>query len=170
MIWYSGDIRANGAFYGNSCGYRRYPRHEIPAVIEAPSISAFPLVPENISVGGFGLVLPAEPDLEMGYGCTIRVADKVFKECRARVVRLQVLETAPSSWHVGFTLALPNGRGFWPGWSRLLARTMEPVRTSTMAKTIEQMMQVMHRVPTGSTRHFMGISFPFGLLTKRLFE
>ncbi len=87
---------------------RRYPRHEIPVVIEAPSISAFSLVPENASAGGFGLVLPSAPDLEMGCECTIRVADKVFKECWARVVWLQVLETAPPSWHVGFSLALPD--------------------------------------------------------------
>ena len=65
---------------------RLFPRYFLPVVIQVPDVSDLPLVPEDISAGGFKVLvtnkLPRGDQVE----CSIQIANEVLDNCRATVV------------------------------------------------------------------------------------
>ncbi len=89
---------------------RQFSRYVYPIELEAPALSEVPLVPKDISAGGFRLILMEKPELEMEIDCAVRIDKDVFHDCRARVSWVRVSESDLFSWNVGFHLILAEER------------------------------------------------------------
>ncbi len=87
---------------------RRYPRYSLPVLIEAPELSDYPLVPEDISLGGFMVVVSSEPETEAAITCTIQVYEEVFENCKGRVAWIRENKEDPPTWAVGLEFNLPD--------------------------------------------------------------
>lgn len=80
---------------------RRYSRYIIPVVINAPDLSDLPLVPEDVSVGGFRVIVPLKPEIGIAIRCDILVFDERFNDCYGRVAWTGENSETPGSWVVG---------------------------------------------------------------------
>lgn len=83
---------------------RRYARFTIPVVIQAPELSDLPLVPEDVSAGGFKVVVTQEPPQKDSIECSIQISEDVFDNCIAHVAWVHKNEGTPESWEVGLTI------------------------------------------------------------------
>ena len=80
---------------------RTYSRYTIPVVIDAPDISELPLVPEDVSVGGFRVIVKVKPEVGDVVYCNITVFDERFNDCYGRVAWTGENDQTPGSWVVG---------------------------------------------------------------------
>ncbi len=80
---------------------RRHSRYTIPVVIDAPDISELPLVPEDVSVGGFQVIVPVKPAVGDVVHCNISVFDERFNDCYGRVAWTEINDQTPGSWVIG---------------------------------------------------------------------
>jgi hypothetical protein len=85
---------------------RIFDRFQLPVVIEAPALSEVPLVPENISAGGFGVTLAARPEPRRTVDCILQVAGEVFRNCRAEVVWVGEDGSGEGLWKAGLSVEL----------------------------------------------------------------
>lgn len=76
----------------------------VPVVIQAPELSDLPLVPEDVSAGGFKVVVTKEPSKQASVECSLQVGDEVFDNCKAHVVWIRKNEGQYESWDVGLTI------------------------------------------------------------------
>ncbi len=83
---------------------RKYERFTIPVVIQAPELSDLPLVPEDVSAGGFKVVVTQEPPKKDSIECSIQVSDDVFDNCNAHIAWVRKIEGTPETWEVGLTI------------------------------------------------------------------
>jgi hypothetical protein len=83
---------------------RQYERVTVPVVIQAPGLSDLPLVPEDVSAGGFKVVVTQEPSQHASIECSLQFGDEVFDNCNARVVWVSKNEGPYESWDVGLTI------------------------------------------------------------------
>ncbi len=83
---------------------RKYKRFTIPVVIQAPDLSELPLVPEDVSAGGFKVVVTEEPPKKDLIECSIQISNDVFDNCQAHVAWVYKNEGTPESWDVGLTI------------------------------------------------------------------
>ena len=83
---------------------RKYERFIIPVVIQAPELSELPLVPEDVSAGGFKVVVTQEPPDRDTIECSIQVADDVFDSCNAHIAWVHKIDSTPETWEVGLTI------------------------------------------------------------------
>ena len=74
---------------------RKFVRHTIPVMIEAPTLSEVPLVPEDVRTGGFGVVITKKLEPGNLVPCDIQVLDGMFKGCEAEVMWVRENGTAP---------------------------------------------------------------------------
>lgn len=91
---------------GDAQESRRYPRFDLPVLIESAALSDVPLVPEDISAGGFMVVLPERPEVERVVECTLQVLGGVFPGCRARVMWARENGEVPGAWTAGLAVEL----------------------------------------------------------------
>ena len=89
---------------------RHHRRFEIPAVIDAPDLSPHPIVPEDVSAGGFKMLVTRKPKLHSVVTCTLHISDDVFERCEGHVVWIKNKETEPPSWEIGLNVKLNAGR------------------------------------------------------------
>lgn len=89
---------------------RLYRRFEIPVVIDSTDLSPHPIVPEDVSAGGFKLVVSQKPKLHSEASCTLQIADDVFENCKGHVVWVKNVDSQPPSWEIGLTVKLTEGR------------------------------------------------------------
>ncbi len=80
---------------------RRHSRYTIPVVIDAPDISELPLIPEDVSAGGFRVIVPVKPEVGTGIHCNIQVHEERFHDCYGRVAWSGKNEQTPGSWVIG---------------------------------------------------------------------
>ena len=80
---------------------RRHFRYTIPVLIDAPDISEVPLVPEDVSVGGFQVIVPVKPEIGEVVRCNISVFDELFNDCFGRVAWTGINDQTPGSWVIG---------------------------------------------------------------------
>ena len=88
---------------------RKHTRHDIPLIemlVDIPELSDVPLVPEDVSTGGFKVVMPKEPDKGVEYEVTIHVADMAHERFKAEVTWAQESETAWGTWSVSMKLIM----------------------------------------------------------------
>ncbi|MEK6711433.1 MAG: PilZ domain-containing protein [Nitrospinota bacterium] len=85
---------------------RGFARHRLPVVIEVPELSEVPLVPEDISSSGFGVVLQARPEEGRMVDCTLQVGGAALRNCRARIVWVRRHEEEAGAWSVGLSVEL----------------------------------------------------------------
>lgn len=85
--------------------HRRVPI-PIPAVIEAPYLSNDPLVPKDVSVGGFRVEVRRKPPLHARVTCGIRVREETFENCDGSVVWIKDNETDPPTWDIGLNFSM----------------------------------------------------------------
>lgn len=89
---------------------RGVPRHVLPILVEAPSLSSEPLVPENISHVGFRVEVTVRPMLGDLLECTLTVDGNVFPHCGAKVRWVINNEVSLSSWSVGLSIEVAEER------------------------------------------------------------
>lgn len=80
---------------------RRYSRYTIPVVIDASEISDLPLVPEDVSAGGFRVIVLEKPEVGATVHCNIQVHGERFHDCYGRVAWSGSNEQTPGSWVIG---------------------------------------------------------------------
>ncbi len=85
---------------------RKFVRHTIPVMIEAPTLSEVPLVPEDVSTGGFGVVITKKLEPGNLVPCDIQVLDGMFKGCEAEIMWARENGTSPPTWTVGLTVRM----------------------------------------------------------------
>jgi len=85
---------------------RQYPRFDLPVLIESPVLSDVPLVPEDISAGGFMVVVPEKPEVEGVVDCTLQVLGGIFHGCRAKVMWARENGEVPGAWTAGLSVEL----------------------------------------------------------------
>jgi hypothetical protein len=81
---------------------REYSRFTIPVIIDAQGISDIFLVPEDVSAGGFRVVVSKKPIIGESIPCTIQVLGENFQDCRGRVIWSTEISGAPGTWSIGF--------------------------------------------------------------------
>ena len=79
---------------------REYPRFTIPVIIDAQGISDISLVPEDVSAGGFRVVVSKKPVIGESIPCTIQVLGENFQDCRG--IWSTEISGAPGTWSIGF--------------------------------------------------------------------
>ncbi|OGL59018.1 MAG: hypothetical protein A3J27_06960 [Candidatus Tectomicrobia bacterium RIFCSPLOWO2_12_FULL_69_37] len=79
-------------------------RHRIPVVIDALSVSGFPLVPDDVSAGGFCLVTAREPGVGETFICSIQTGEELFGSCLAEVVWVRAKGGTPPLWSMGISV------------------------------------------------------------------
>ena len=83
---------------------RKYARFTVPVIIQAPELSDLPLVPEDVSAGGFKVVVTKEPPRQDTIECSIQISEDVFNNCKAHVAWVRKIEGTPESWEVGLNI------------------------------------------------------------------
>ena len=83
---------------------RGHARHRVPVVIDAPSVSGLPLVPDDVSAGGFCLVSARKPEVGETFICSIQTGEEVFGSCQAEVVWVRARGGTPPLWAVGISV------------------------------------------------------------------
>jgi len=87
---------------------RRDPRFKVPVEIEAPQLSETPLIPEDISIGGFMVSVEKKPENRETIACSLRVGDKNFDQCQAEVIWYRKNRDADCEWLCGLVLLMDN--------------------------------------------------------------
>ncbi len=85
--------------------HRRLPI-PVPAVVEAPYLSETPLVPKDVSQGGFRVEVRRKPALHARDTCGIGVREEAFEDCDGTVVWIKDNETDPPTWDIGLTFSM----------------------------------------------------------------
>lgn len=91
---------------------REFKRFFLPVVILAPGISDLPLVPEDVSAGGFKVLLTTEPNLNVEFKCSIQISSEVFDDCQATAAWTH--DNGDGTWDTGITIhSLSSDRDFF---------------------------------------------------------
>ncbi len=88
---------------------RRHSRFTIPVVIDAPDLSGVSLVPEDVSAGGFRVVVSKRPEAGQEVSCAIQILDESFRDCRGTVVRVEERPETPGTWSIGLRVEAAEG-------------------------------------------------------------
>ena len=83
---------------------RAYSRFRIPVVIDAPSVSDFPLIPEDVSAGGFCIISPRQLEVGVVFTCSIQTGEEVFGSCVGEVVWVREGPAATPFWIMGISV------------------------------------------------------------------
>ena len=86
----------------NSC------RREIPVVVLAASLSDSPLVAEDVSGGGFRVVVSKKPAENTSHNLSIQVFSRIFEGCKGKVAWIQKNESQSQTWSVGIFLDMTD--------------------------------------------------------------
>ena len=88
---------------------RRHVRYfiPVPVAIMAPRLSDVRLVPEDISAGGFRVVVYQEPDPSFDADCAIQISGQEFQGVRARPAWIEANPTSPPTWTIGVSTVVP---------------------------------------------------------------
>jgi hypothetical protein len=81
---------------------RKDARHYLPVVILAPTLSEMPLVPEDISEGGFRVLTNEEPPHEERFECSIQIGGQMFDSCTASVI--WSYNNGNGTWYAGIAI------------------------------------------------------------------
>lgn len=88
---------------------RKFDRFMLPVVIDAPNISELPIIPEDVSAGGFKIMLVEKPQQGALVNCSIRLAGESFDNCRAHIAWLKENPESPGTWFVGLEIEAMDG-------------------------------------------------------------
>lgn len=88
---------------------RQFPRFQIPVVIDSLDLSDVPLVPREVSAGGFRVVASKRPELGSSIFYSIQIIDEVFEDCLAQVVWSQESGRDPLTWVIGVNVENMEG-------------------------------------------------------------
>ena len=102
---------------------RKFDRFMLPVVIDAPNISELPIIPEDVSAGGFKIMLVEKPQQGALVDCSIRLADESFDSCRAHIAWLKENPESPGTWFVGLEIEAMDGKQEY--FESLLKKTNE---------------------------------------------
>ena len=73
-------------------------------MIDAPGLSDISIVPEDVSAGGFRIIVTKEPALGDSVQCAIQIMDQNFPNCQGRVVWKSGKTDTLGSWAIGFSV------------------------------------------------------------------
>ena len=85
---------------------RRLFRSDVPIMIVAPSLSDSPLVAEDVSSGGFKVVVSKRPLDNTIHELSIQTPGQIFEGCKAKVAWVRENETQPTTWSLGLSIHL----------------------------------------------------------------
>ncbi|MBT3349784.1 MAG: hypothetical protein HOC91_01850 [Nitrospinaceae bacterium] len=89
---------------------RKDPRYSLPILIDAPSLSQHPLVPDNISHTGFRVELRHRPHIGEVVECVFVVDGALFQNCRATVRWVMDHEVLSTSCAVGLSVEVEDDK------------------------------------------------------------
>ncbi|MDA1001188.1 MAG: PilZ domain-containing protein [bacterium] len=81
---------------------RQFTRFRIPVIIEAGDISPIPLIPEDISAGGFKILVSTEVRPQENVDSIIQIRDEIFENCKGSIIWVREHSKEPPSWAIGF--------------------------------------------------------------------
>lgn len=85
---------------------RNFARFTLPVIIEASALSDVPLVPEDISAGGFSFIVDARPEENEEFDCTVMILDHEFEDARALVRWIKKIPSEPETWLIGLAFQM----------------------------------------------------------------
>lgn len=94
----------------NQTQEREFPRRDVPAMLVVPALSDSPIVPENISGGGFMVVAQKKLALGTVIPCALQINGEGFPDLRARVARVEEQATPPLTWIIGLALQIARSQ------------------------------------------------------------
>ncbi len=104
---------------------RDFERFTLPVIIEVPAISDVPLVPEDISAGGFSFIVDTRPEDNEEFDCTVMILDHEFEDARALVKWIRENPSDPDTWMIG--LAFQMSGQDREKFEALLAKLLEEI-------------------------------------------
>jgi len=78
----------------------------VEMLVEAPALSDVPLVPEDVSVGGFKVVAGRRVEPGTVHEITVRISDAAFEGCRVRVKGCRETGVNTGVWAISVELML----------------------------------------------------------------
>lgn len=87
---------------------RKFPRFDLPVLVEIPLLSDLPMVPMDISVGGFMVVVEKYPEAHSEIDCILHMHGGVFQRCKGEVVWVRKNDEDFESWSIGVSIKLPE--------------------------------------------------------------
>lgn len=87
-------------------GPRRFPRYDIPAELEIPSLSDTPVTPENVSASGFHIVVPTNPEESGEIHVSFKISDMSFERVQALRAWSEEVHERPGMYHVGLLMIM----------------------------------------------------------------
>jgi hypothetical protein len=91
----------------NDTENRIFTRYFLPVVIQIPGLSDLPLVPEDVSAGGFKVLVTSEPHRGDQVECSIQIANEVFENCEGTVVWDH--DNGDGTWYAGLHIESMDG-------------------------------------------------------------
>ena len=85
---------------------RNFERFTLPVIIEAPALSDVPLVPEDVSAGGFSFVVDGRAEENDEFDCTVMIIDRAFEDCRVLVKWVRTNPSDPETWLIGLAFQM----------------------------------------------------------------
>ena len=89
---------------------RKFDRFMLPVVIEAPDISELPIIPEDVSAGGFRIMLVEKHQEGTRVDCSIQLSGESFDHCQAHIAWLQENTDPPGTWFAGIEIETLDGK------------------------------------------------------------
>ena len=79
-------------------------RQDISVIVEAPTLSNSPLIAEDVSSGGFKVVVSERPLDNSIHDLNIQVSDQIIEGCKAGVAWVKKSEEQSQTWSLGLSL------------------------------------------------------------------
>ncbi|MBT3353149.1 MAG: PilZ domain-containing protein [Nitrospinaceae bacterium] len=104
---------------------RGFERFTLPVIIEVPGISDVPLVPEDISAGGFSFIVDIRPEENKEFDCTVMILDHEFEGAQALVKWVRENSSDPGTWLIGLAFQMSGEER--EHFETLLAKLLEEI-------------------------------------------
>ncbi|MFC1491469.1 PilZ domain-containing protein [Nitrospinota bacterium] len=87
---------------------RRYPRYQVPVEVVAPSLSDTPVLAENVSAGGFQVMVPNDPGDGADIQISFRVSGMEFVQLKALRAWSKEDESQLGMYHLGLLVLMTD--------------------------------------------------------------
>lgn len=85
---------------------RHYSRYRLPVLLDIPALSEESMMPEDVSAGGFKLILAEQPELGAVLVCRLQIGPRLFGPYPSEVVWVRENEMDLSSCSIGVHMCM----------------------------------------------------------------
>lgn len=79
-------------------------------VLEAPSLSPDPIIPDDVSAGGFRIIAHRKPAPDKLISCSIHIGATAIDGCICQVAWAEEQPGEPKTWMMGLLISLNSGQ------------------------------------------------------------